>query len=189
MPDSVIRPRTVKLIETLLSTRRPVGVAALSRYFDVSARTVRADLAEARPWLREREVALISSRAGVRLAGRLAGLRNDLREAAKPTYQTPLLAADRHKAATLCLLLASPEPVSLQVLSEKLFVSRSTMKADLPAIASTLEGFGLRLEAKPGCGHRAVGGGASIRAAIESLMFERPGDVAPWAERVAADGR
>lgn len=183
----VLRPRSARLVKILLERDRPVSVDSLARQFSVSPRTIRYDLASVKRWVAGRGMTLsVEPRLGIRLIGSRDKVLRDLGEAQKLSYQTPLLVAERRKAILFALLQTS-QSLSLTVLADRLYVSRSTVKSDVAILKRELAGRGVNLRHRPGVGHYVEGDETVIRKLMAGLLSERTEDgveVAPWASLV-----
>lgn len=180
----VLRPRSARLVKILLEKDRPVSVDSLARQFSVSPRTIRYDLASVKRWVSPRGMTLsVEPRLGIRLIGPREKVLRDLGEAQKPSYQTPLLVTERRKAILFALLQTS-QSLSLTVLADRLFVSRSTVKSDVAVLKRELALRGVNLRHRPGVGHYVEGDEAAIRKLMAALVSEKADDaveVAQWA--------
>lgn len=173
MNTEALKPRSARLLKILLESDKPIPVDDLAKQFSVSSRTIRYDLASARRWVSGRGMNIVvQPRVGIRLTGSPEQVQRDLGEAQKPSYQVPLLVADRRKAILLTLL-QTRRPLPLSSLADLLFVSRSTVKSDVAVLKRELKGRPIIVKHRPGVGHYVEGDEAAIRKLMVDLYFEK----------------
>lgn len=173
MNTEALKPRSARLLRILLETDKPITVDDLAKRFSVSSRTIRYDLASARRWVSGRGMNIVvRPRVGIKLTGNPEQVQKDLGEAQKPSYQVPLLVADRRNAILLALL-QTRQPLSLGALADLLFVSRSTVKSDVAVLKRELKDRPVAVKHRPGVGHYVQGDEAAIRKLMADLYFEK----------------
>lgn len=80
--------------------------------------------------------------------------------------------SDERIAFLLCDLLSRTDWVTLDVLSESLYISRWSVSHDLHEVECRLHEFGLHLEKRPRYGIRVVGSEMSRRAALADVVMD-----------------
>lgn len=160
--------RQRKLLHTLLINDYQVfHVQDLSMKLDCSEKTVRNDLNKLEEYLKRFSNAQLVRKPGI-------GTMLEISEADKGVLfnqlfsNEPLTEEDRLIEIVYQLLMKN-QPITLQALAEKYFVSKQTIKKDLDTIAKWLERYGLKLQTKERLGSYLEGKELHKRNALAHL--------------------
>ena len=143
---------------------------ALRQRFDVSERTLRADVAKA-----NRELAAYGAILKLKRGGdyRLSILPEDLERLESDlagVVASQLDSAEDRIDYLVVALLYSQDRLSLEDLSGEVYVSVNTMAGYIRTIRETLAGYKLALEAKTNLGYRVVGSELDKRKCLFDLL-------------------
>ena len=145
----------------------------LAKRFDVSTRTVRADITALNEILIRYGAQFVHTRgSGYQLRVEDAVRFSALRQPAAAAPQIPRTAADR----ATCLLvrfLTSPFSLKLEDLADEWYVSRGTLQNDMAEVREYLSRYPLTIETKPRYGMKLFGSEVAIRACLTDLLFQR----------------
>ncbi|WP_085247012.1 BglG family transcription antiterminator [Gilliamella mensalis] len=89
-----------------------------------------------------------------------------------PIEQVPRTSKER-VSALLIAFLTQTNPVKLDDIAEKWFLSRSTLQNDVIEVKQYLDKYNLSLENRPYYGMRLVGEESSIRASLTDILWRR----------------
>ena len=165
--------RQASITRLLLTEREPATVDAIASELKLTSRVVRYNLPSIETFLRPEGLQVMRRRGvGVWVAGddaRRQAILTTLGTAAGPR----VLDGDDRKLHVLAALLdAAPRPVHIGDLEENLGASRPTVRRDLRAAESWLEGHHLHLQRLPGVGIAVRGSEIDIRKGLLSLVLE-----------------
>ncbi|MFZ5813955.1 MAG: BglG family transcription antiterminator [Bacillota bacterium] len=170
----MLNERRQRALHMLLTAEHPLPAAEIGRWLGCPARAVRYDLEAISEWV---------SRHGGRLVGvagigyHLEGDLHRVREALEslPLWEGPpmdYILSPRERVRRLLLhLLGAGAPLSLQVLADRLGVSKSTVHNDLTAVEDWCWVRGLMLE-RTSAGALVAGREPLLRKAMADLIME-----------------
>ena len=165
--------RQASITRLLLTETEPATVDAIATELKLTSRVVRYNLPSIETYLRPEGLQVMRRRGvGVWVSGdseRRRAILTTLGEAEGPR----VLDGDDRKLQVLAALLdASPRPVHIGDLEEDLGASRPTVRRDVRAAESWLEGHHLHLQRLPGVGIAVRGSEIDIRKGLLSLVLE-----------------
>jgi len=165
--------RQASITRLLLTEARPSTVEAIASELKLTGRIVRYNLSSIDTFLRPEGLRVMRRRGvGVWVSG-----NEDRRQAILTTLGAVagprVLDSDDRKLQVLAALLdASPRPVHIADLEERLGASRPTVRRDVRAAETWLEGHHLHLQRLPGVGLAVRGSEIDIRKGLLSLVLE-----------------
>src|SRR5437660_11063919 len=165
--------RQASITRLLLTEARPSTVEAIASELKLTGRIVRYNLSSIDTFLRPEGLRVMRRRGvGVWVSG-----NEDRRQAILTTLGAVagprVLDSDDRKLQVLAALLdASPRPVHIADLEEQLGASRPTVRRDVRAAETWLEGHHLHLQRLPGVGLAVRGNEIDIRKGLLSLVLE-----------------
>src|SRR5467141_3603539 len=165
--------RQASITRLLLTETGPATVEAIATELKLTSRVVRYNLSSIETFLRPEGLHVMRRRGvGVWVSG-----DDDRRHALLTTLGTAsgprVLDGDDRKLQVLAALLdASPHPVHIGDLEEELGASRPTVRRDVRAAETWLEGHHLHLQRLPGVGIAVRGSEIDIRKGLLSLVLE-----------------
>ncbi|RME44425.1 MAG: hypothetical protein D6796_11795, partial [Caldilineae bacterium] len=164
--------RQNRLLRYLLDATEAKSMADIGRELDLTTRQVNYNLNAVRRWLAQHNATLLSVPGkGIKIDLEAAQRRHLLQKLAAPqATKVVLTAAQRRQLMALSLLFAG-EPVILHSLQKQVGASRSTVLADLDAIATWIKQFSLTLVRRQNYGIFLRGNEFSKRQAIASLLW------------------
>jgi mannitol operon transcriptional antiterminator len=165
--------RQASIARLLLTETEPATVDAIATELKLTSRVVRYNLQSVETFLRPEGLVVMRRRGvGVWVAGdseRRQAILTSLGTAAGPR----VLDGDDRKLQVLAALLdASPRPVHIGDLEGELGASRPTVRRDVRAAETWLEGHHLHLQRLPGVGIAIRGSEIDIRKGLLSLLLE-----------------
>src|SRR5438034_2090275 len=165
--------RQASITRLLLSEARPSTVEAIASELKLTGRIVRYNLPSIDTYLRPEGLRVMRRRGvGVWVSGnddRRHAILSTLGSVAGPR----VLDGDDRKLQVLAALLdASPHPVHIGDFEEALGASRPTVRRDVRAAETWLEGHHLHLQRLPGVGIVVRGSEIDIRKGLLSLLLE-----------------
>jgi len=165
--------RQASITRLLLTETGPATVDAIASELKLTSRVVRYNLPSIETFLRPAGLHVMRRRGvGVWVSGddgRRQAILTSLGTAAGPR----VLAGDDRKLQVLAALLdASPRPVHIGDLGGELGASRPTVRRDVRAAETWLEGHHLHLQRLPGVGIVVRGSEIDIRKGLLSLVLE-----------------
>ena len=165
--------RQASITRLLLTEARPATVEAIASELNLTGRIVRYNLPSIDTFLRPEGLRVMRRRGvGVWVTGdedRRHAILSSLGAVAGPR----VLDGDDRKLRVLAALLdASPRPMHIADLEEVLSASRPTVRRDVRAAETWLEGHHLHLQRLPGVGIAVRGTEIDIRKGLLSLVLE-----------------
>jgi transcriptional antiterminator len=165
--------RQASITRRLLTEPGPATVEAIASELKLTGRIVRYNLPSIDTFLRPEGLRVMRRRGvGVWVSGnddRRHAILTSLGSVAGPR----VLDSDDRKLQVLAALLdASPRPVHIADLEEQLGASRPTVRRDVRAAETWLEGHQLHLQRLPGVGIAVRGSEIDIRKGLLSLVLE-----------------
>jgi mannitol operon transcriptional activator len=165
--------RQASIARLLLTETEPATVDAIATELKLTSRVVRYNLQSVETFLRPEGLLVMRRRGvGVWISGddaRRQAILTSLGAAAGPR----VLDGDDRKLQVLAALLdASPRPVHIGDLEGELGASRPTVRRDVRAAETWLEGHHLHLQRLPGVGIAIRGSEIDIRKGLLSLLLE-----------------
>ena len=166
-----LEQRKYKLIRYFLDHQNTVTSEVLARYLNVTSRTVREDLKELTKELGTEEIHLLSIQGKgfyidekdySALAGYLKKLMNT------PAF---LLSAVDNSFQILRVLFLENEPISVEEIGDKVFLSKSSVEKELDAVDEWLSNYQLRLERKKTVGLQISGCEKNFRIGLIHLIY------------------
>lgn len=165
--------RQARIARRLLDGSAPSSVDTLAADVGLTPRVIRYNLPSVEAVIRDGGLRLIRRRGlGIWIEGpdaRRSAVRARLDLAPGPSV---LDAADRRAQVIIDLLGASPDAVRLETLEHALDVSRPTIRRDVRAAESWLEGHRLHLARIPGVGVAIRGSEIDLRGGILAIVLE-----------------
>lgn len=170
--------RFIELINILLDGQYK-NSEEISNEINVSSRTIRNDIKELNAIL-NRGVAEIVAKPKL---GNLLNIYDknefdkflyELRNRSDPNFNTLIDSYDRSKYL-LSYLLNDNEYVKVDDLSEKIYVSKSTLTSDLKLVRKMLKEFNLKLNTRPNYGIKVEGSEFNIRLCIAKYLINSKG--------------
>src|SRR5207302_2886730 len=165
--------RQASITRLLLTEARPATVEAIASELKLTGRIVRYNLSSIDTFLRPEGLRVMRRRGvGVWVSG-----NGDRRQAILTTLGAVagprVLDSDDRKLQVLAALLdASPRPVHISDFEGELGASRPTVRRDVRAAETWLEGHHLHLQRLPGVGIVVRGSEIDIRKGLLSLVLE-----------------
>lgn len=165
--------RQASITRRLLTETGPATVEAIASDLKLTSRVVRYNLPSIETFLRPEGLRVMRRRGvGVWVSGdddRRQAILTSLGAAAGPR----VLDGDDRKLQVLAALLdASPRPIHIADLEGELGASRPTVRRDVRAAETWLEGHHLHLQRLPGVGIAVRGSEIDIRKGLLSLVLE-----------------
>ena len=165
--------RQASITRLLLTETGPATVDAIATELKLTSRVVRYNLPSIETFLRPEGLHVMRRRGvGVWVSGddgRRQAILTSLGTAAGPR----VLGGDDRKLQVLAALLdASPRPVHISDFEDELGASRPTVRRDVRAAETWLEGHHLHLQRLPGVGIVVRGSEIDIRKGLLSLVLE-----------------
>ncbi|HBM75003.1 MAG TPA: transcriptional regulator ManR, partial [Clostridiaceae bacterium] len=165
--------RQIEFIKRLLGEKDYKTISSFADSLKVSSKTLQKDLAVIEKYLNHFNVSLDRKPGtGIKIINADKAkllLNNSIQRQERGCSQIPI--NQRRVEITKDLLIDSNTTTSLQKLSQKYFVSKTSIINDLAYIEKWLSEFGLKLE-KNTNGTKVEGAEIDIRRAISSLLFE-----------------
>ena len=165
--------RQASITRLLLTEARPATVEAIASELNLTGRIVRYNLPSIDTFLRPEGLRVVRRRGvGVWVTGdedRRHAILSSLGSVAGPRV---LDGDDRRLRVLAALLDASPRPMHIADLEEALSASRPTVRRDVRAAETWLEGHHLHLQRLPGVGIAVRGTEIDIRKGLLSLVLE-----------------
>ena len=165
--------RQARIARRLLDGTAPTSADALATELSLTPRVVRYNLASVEAFLRTGGLRLVRQRGvGLWLEG--TGTTREALLARLDANVGPAVvdAVDRRSRIIVALLDAFPEPVRLETLEVALGVSRPTVRRDVRAAETWLEGHRLHLRRRPGVGIGVLGSETDVRGALLAILLE-----------------
>lgn len=164
--------RCVQILETLLSTMKPVTTKTLSLQLKVSNKTVRNDLLKIEEFLSEHNYGKLEKkpRIGIWIDATEEGkfFLKDLLNKQK-AYNNPFTSEERHLHIIKSLLQAN-DAIKMQVLANELYVSRVTVHKDLKDVEEWLNKYNLKLKRRQNYGIEIIGNEKEWRKVVSLLL-------------------
>jgi transcriptional antiterminator len=165
--------RQASITRLLLTEARPATVEAIAGELNLTGRIVRYNLPSIDTFLRPEGLRVMRRRGvGVWVSGN-EDQRHALLVSLGSVAGPRVLDGDDRKLQVLAALLdASPRPVHIADLEQALGASRPTVRRDVRAAETWLEGHHLHLQRLPGIGIVVRGSEIDIRKGLLSLVLE-----------------
>jgi mannitol operon transcriptional activator len=165
--------RQARIARRLLDGTTPASVDTLASDLDLSSRVVRYNLPSVEAFLRTGGTRLVRRRGiGVWLDGESGSRRALISRLDDMVGPSVVDATDRRARVIVALLDTFPDPVRLETLEIELAVSRPTVRRDVRAAESWLEGHRLHLRRRPGVGIMVLGSETEVRGGMLAIVLE-----------------
>src|SRR2546427_8202244 len=165
--------RQASITRRLLTETGPATVEAIASDLKLTSRVVRYNLPSIEAFLRPEGLRVMRRRGvGVWVSGDAERRRSILMSLGAAAGPRVLDGDDRKLQVLAALLDASPRPVHIADLEGELGASRPTVRRDVRAAETWLEGHHLHLQRLPGVGIAVRGSEIDIRKGLLSLMLE-----------------
>ena len=169
--------RQLDYLEILLEQTDYISSMELSRRIKYSGRTVKMDMKELRQTLKKFNVCLESkSGLGYRLKvenhKNYTFLKSIIQKERKQMMAVPYDTAKKRRQAILKRLLFGEKRITLEKLSEELFISANTIRQDVRYLETQLGKFGIKLCAAPYKGYYILGTEVAKRNCICLFLNE-----------------
>ena len=165
--------RQARIARRLLDSDGPTSVEGLASELALTARVVRYNLGSIDGVLRGSGLRLVRRRGlGIWIDGPQAA-RAVVRQSLDTDAGPSIVETDERRATVVVDLLdAAPDPVRLERLEASLAVSRATIRRDVRAIETWLEGHRLHLARIPGVGVAVRGNEVDVRGGMLGIVVE-----------------
>lgn len=165
--------RQARIARRLLDSTTPTSADMLASDLDLSPRVVRYNLPSVEAFLRSGGVRLVRRRGvGVWLDGEHGSRQALLARLDESVGPSVVDATDRRARVIVGLLDAFPDPLRLETLELELAVSRPTVRRDVRAAETWLEGHRLHLRRRPGVGIVVLGSETEVRGGLLAILLE-----------------
>jgi transcriptional antiterminator len=165
--------RQASITRRLLTETGPATVEAIASELKLTSRVVRYNLPSIETYLRPEGLRVMRRRGvGVWVSGDAERRRAILMSLGAAAGPRVLDSEDRKLHVLAALLDASPRPVHIADLEAELGASRPTVRRDVRAAETWLEGHHLHLQRLPGVGIAVRGSEIDIRKGLLSLVLE-----------------
>jgi mannitol operon transcriptional antiterminator len=168
--------RQLRTVEWLLDQGEPRSIAEVSNDLRLTPRVVRSGLDGIDRYLAKHGVRLNRQRGvGVWLEGELdslRALRDSLASLSDDGALEVYAARDRLRLALFELLMAAPEPITVEQIHDTLHVSMTSARRDLARVEQWVGPQGLFLARRPGLGVAIIGTESAIRRSLVKLLLE-----------------
>jgi len=165
--------RQARIARRLLDVSAPTSLEALAGELSLTPRIVRYNLPSVDSFLRSGGLRLVRRRGlGVWLEGKDDARRSLLAKLDEAIGPAIVDATDRRSRVIVALLDAFPSAVRLETLEVALGVSRPTVRRDVRAAESWLEGHRLHLRRRPGVGIAVLGSETEVRGGLLAILLE-----------------
>ena len=166
-----IEQRKYKLIRYFLYHQDTVTSEVLARYLNVTSRTVREDLKELTKELAKKDIHLVSIQGKGFFVdendySKLSSYLNELMN-----NTSFLLSAVDNSFQILRVLFLEKEYISIEDLSEKVFLSKSSVEKEFEEVENWLNKNHLQLEKKKSVGIRICGAEKNYRIGLIQLIY------------------
>jgi mannitol operon transcriptional antiterminator len=181
--------RQTRIARRLLDAGSPMNVETLASELDLTPRVVRYNLGSVDAFMRSSGLRLVRRRGvGVWLDGDATTRRELLGRLDDAVGPAVVDATDRRARIIIALLDAFPEPVRLESLEVDLGVSRPTVRRDVRAAETWLEGHRLHLRRRPGVGISVLGSETEVRGGLLAILLDAvpPSELAEQARMTSA---
>ncbi|HCX65378.1 MAG TPA: transcriptional antiterminator BglG, partial [Eubacteriaceae bacterium] len=186
---TICSERCKEIIKILLTEEEPLPASEIAQRLSVSTKTIRNDLVKVEEFLKQYEAELKKKpKVGVFIEA-TTDLRQQLFSVVrgKSVYVQPYSTQERQRHITK-ELIQSENPVVLQDLAERFFVSRTTIYHDLKRIENWLSRFELTIEHEAKGGVFVKGSESSWRKAAAELLMELKKESVPKNRRSSEGG-
>lgn len=173
--------RMLEIIKILSNSDKPINAGSICKTLNVTPRTLRNDIRESKDELAQNGMEILSKHVvGYWLVIHdetlyYQYLHRTMKEASHNQLLVPVYPEDRINYL-IRLFLTEDDFLKTEDLSDKLFVSHSTLSNDLKEVRARLKYFQLDLESKPGYGLRITGSELHRRSAIAQYLFHTESD-------------
>jgi mannitol operon transcriptional antiterminator len=150
--------RCVAVLRYLADSEDTMSIQEISRFFNVSVRSVYYDLSKINDWLQTQHVSaiLVERNRGVYVTKIQSEKIKALLKSNENTAYYVLSPKERHRIQ-ICTLLSSDAPVFVEQLSHLCSISRNTTFNDLKIVREKIERYGLELSFEPQKGYEIHG--------------------------------
>lgn len=160
----MITKKQTKLIQILLNSSKPVSREQLAQEIESSTRTVQRYISFINDEFSGKFSVVLERGKGYRLEGNLKDIQ-------KLTNQSVDVMGHDYRQNIVLLELVETDGISLEALSEKLAVSRSTLGKLISAVRDDLQKYGLKLNNRSSKGMFAEGSEEAKRSAMLDKGF------------------
>lgn len=174
MMDSIFKERWVEIIKILLNSTRPMTIREMEIKLKVSNRTIRNDLDEINIYLKENEYGSIVRKPRVGIWIEIDDDReNELKKMFNEInrYVEPFSPKER-QLYILKELLKCQKPITMEKLSEELYVSRITIFKDINKIEEDIKKYNLSILRKQNYGVEIIGSESDFRKLVTEVFKE-----------------
>ncbi|MCL4425340.1 MAG: BglG family transcription antiterminator [Firmicutes bacterium] len=177
--------RRKRLLEFLITNRgTPKPALEIARGLKVSPRTIRTDLDALEFWVRKRRLSIHRQPGrGIWLEAPDDQVVHQVLQEAEPSLRFEYVLGEKERQnLIISWLLQSPQPLTVSILSKRLFLSRNTIEKDLRLVEASLSRKGLKLLRARGVGLRVEGTEMACRQAMVDLLDEimQKGQLLPY---------
>lgn len=150
--------RCVAILRYLADSEDTLSIQEISRFFNISVRSVYYDLSKINDWLQTQHVSaiLVERNRGIYVTKIQSEKIKTLLKNSENTAYYVLSPKERHRIQ-ICTLLSSKEPVFVETLSHLCSVSRNTTFNDLKIVREKIARYGLELSFETQKGYEIKG--------------------------------
>ncbi|MFP3122069.1 BglG family transcription antiterminator [Ectobacillus funiculus] len=173
-----LHPRSIFILKEFLNTKSVINGNYLSKFANVSSRTIRGDIKMLNSLICEHGAVIQSSRGnGYQLEIMDEGSFYSFIQTylQKNTVNHAVVPIDQKERVMYIVrrLLSSPNYMKLEDLSEELYISKSTVNNLMKDVKKLLGKYQLMLEKRPNYGVRVTGDEFYIRSCMSEYYFNR----------------
>ncbi|MFC7442461.1 BglG family transcription antiterminator [Laceyella putida] len=167
--------RKKQLLATLLSLESFTTTQQLAERLGVSEKTIRNDLKQLDNWLKQTTSAILLRQPGIGVKLEATERERDMlhfyiRQIESVSTSESILDPAKRKRWITQALLKQSRPITIQQLSEQLYVSKATIRHDLSEVEQELAAYGLQLDKQPHKGLTVRGSERNKRALLVKLI-------------------
>ncbi len=153
----------IKLIQHLSNTQSPLTAEDIAKLMDISSRTVKRYVKSINNEIKRYGFGIVPSNVGYELKGDIRAIKKLLRS----EYYDD----DAGRVTSILLEIIRFQPVTVETLSEYVYLSTSTINKLMPSIRDYLHKYGLILSSKPYYGLFIEGEETNIRTLLTDIGF------------------
>nr|WP_256380552.1 transcription antiterminator [Pelosinus sp. UFO1] len=162
------------MLKKIIDAKRSFKIKDLADEFHVSTRTIKYDLENVRLWLEKQKEQVVQLESkpnlGIWLEGEITAI-NKIRSMLDNEAGVALLLNQEERSKYIALeLLINEKFVTINLLAEKMGVSRNTVVADMQRVERLLQNWRIEMERKVHYGIRAVSSEVNRRLALEYVV-------------------
>ncbi|WP_371256731.1 transcription antiterminator [Pelosinus sp. UFO1] len=166
--------RCRQILKKIIDAKRSFKIKDLADEFHVSTRTIKYDLENVRLWLEKQKEQVVQLESkpnlGIWLEGEITAI-NKIRSMLDNEAGVALLLNQEERSKYIALeLLINEKFVTINLLAEKMGVSRNTVVADMQRVERLLQNWRIEMERKVHYGIRAVSSEVNRRLALEYVV-------------------